>query len=364
MDPGATTLPGPGPYRATWARDERLRRMFHRRLPRTALAAAAAVTATMGIGLTASASQAATRPAQSGTYTLYTLPDQGVSWFYNLIASAKSSIDLTMYEFEDTTAQDDLGAAAKRGVDVRVILDHQEQSENQTAYNYFKSHGVHVVWSWSKYYYTHEKCMVVDNTTAAIMTLNLQSQYYSTTRDFAVVDTNSSDVSAIVNVFNHDYAHTSVTPSDGTDLVWSPTDSQKQLTGLINNAQSSLEIYSEVMDDPTVTSDLVNAAKRGVSVKVVGENEDGEYNSEYTQLHNAGVQISYYSNPNGFYIHGKSIMADYGTSTADIFIGSQNFSNTSLNENRELGLIINDSSIESTMNTNFTKDFAGGKKFT
>jgi phosphatidylserine/phosphatidylglycerophosphate/cardiolipin synthase-like enzyme len=337
--------------------------MLHRRLPRATIAVAAAVlTASAGIGLTAGASQAATRPA-AATYTLKTLPDQGVSWFYNQINAAKSSIDLVMYELEDSTADTDLGNAASRGVDVRVILDQREKSSNQTAYNYLTSHGVHVVWSWTKYYYTHEKSMVVDGSYVDIMTLNLQSQYYSTTRDFAVVDSNASDVSAVTKTFNADYAHSAITPPVGKDLVWSPTNAQAKLTGLINNAKTSLQIYSEEMDDPTITSDLAAAAKRGVSVKVVGENEDGEYNSEYTQLHNAGVQISYYSDPSGFYIHGKAIMADYGTSTAKIYLGSENFSNTSLNENRELGLIINNSAIESSVNTSFNKDYAGGTKF-
>jgi cardiolipin synthase A/B len=337
--------------------------MLHRRLPMSLLVAATAVGLTAGIGLTASASSAATRPAASSQDTLETLPGS-MTWFYNQINDAKTSIDLVMYEFQDTTAEKDLGDAASRGVDVRVILDQREKSENAAAYSYLKSHGVSVVYSWSKYYYTHEKSMIVDGTTADIMTLNLQSQYYSTTRDFGVVDTNASDISAMTTVFNADYAHKSVTPGAGADLVWSPTTAQADLTGLINNAKSSLEIYSEEMDDTTITSDLAAAAERGVSVKVVGENEDGEYDSEYNQLYKAGVQISYYSSSTGFYIHGKVINADYGTSTAKIFIGSQNFSNTSLTENRELGLIITNSTIQSAINTDFNKDFAGGTKWT
>jgi cardiolipin synthase A/B len=337
--------------------------MFHRRLPKTLLVAAAAVGLTAGMGLTATASSAAIRPAVAA-YTLQTLPDNGMNWFYSQINNARSSIDMVMYEFQDTTAEQDLGNAAKRGVDVKVILDQREKSANSAAYSYLNSHGVHVVYSWSKYYYTHEKSMVIDGTTADIMTLNLQSQYYSTTRDFAVVDTNAKDISAMTKVFNADYAHTAVTPGPGKDLVWSPTTAQADLTGLINNAKSSLEIYSEEMDDTTITNDLVAAARRGVSVKVVGENEDGEYNSEYNTLYNAGVQISYYSNPNGFYIHGKVINADYGTSTSKIFIGSQNFSSTSLTENRELGLIINVAAIEKAINTDFNSDFSGGTKWT
>jgi phosphatidylserine/phosphatidylglycerophosphate/cardiolipin synthase-like enzyme len=49
-------------------------------------------------------------------------PRAGFSPVYDLIDGARHSIDVTMYEFADTTAEHDLAAAAKRGVQVRVIL--------------------------------------------------------------------------------------------------------------------------------------------------------------------------------------------------------------------------------------------------
>jgi cardiolipin synthase A/B len=330
--------------------------MFQRNLTSAISLAAAVAAAAMGLA----AVPAIPASAATATYTLYTEPAKGFSPVYNLINGAKTSIDMTMYELEDSTAEKDLAAAEKRGVDVRVILDQREESDNSAAYNYLKNNGVHVVYSWSKYYYTHQKSMVVDGTTAMIMTANLTSQYYSTSRDFLVTDTNAADVAAIVKVFNADYAHESVTPGDGADLVWSPTNSQTKLLALINGATSSLRIYSEEMDDTAIENALVSAAKRGVDVQLCGENEDGEYDSAYTTLANAGVHISYYSNPDGFYIHGKVVEADYTKSDAKVFIGSENFSNTSLNENRELGLIISNTTIMSSIATTFATDFKNG----
>jgi cardiolipin synthase A/B len=320
------------------------------------LAAAVAAAAT---GLAAAPATPASASA-SATYTLFTEPKQGFSPVYDLINGAKTSIDMTMYELEDTVAEKDLVAAEKRHVDVRVILDQREESENSAAYDYLKNNGVHVVWSWSKYYYTHEKSLVIDGTTAMIMTANLTSQYYSTSRDFLVTDTNAEDVAAIVRVFNADYAHEAITPGDGADLVWSPTDSQEHLLALINGAKSSLRLYANEMDDTAIENALISAAKRGVDVQVCGENEYGEYDSAYTTLADAGVHISYYSNPDGFYIHAKVIEADYGKPDAKVFIGSENLSNTSLNENRELGLIISDQTIMSSIATTFASDFKNG----
>ena len=290
-------------------------------------------------------------------------PGAGFSPVYSLINGAKHSVDVTMYEFKDTTAEHDLAAAAKRGVQVQVILDQRERSENSAAYSYFSSHRVKVTWSSSRFTYTHQKTVIIDGSEAVIMTANLTSEYYATSRDFLVVDSSHADVTAITAVFNADFAHRSITPSDGADLVWSPTDSQDKLLGVINGATSSLRIYSEEMGDTTIENALIKAAKRGVDVQVCGENESGEYDRAYAKLTRAGIHISYYSSSTGFYIHGKVIEADYGTSHAKVFIGSENFSSTSLNDNRELGLIISSHAVLAAIASTFAADFKNGTHF-
>jgi cardiolipin synthase A/B len=297
-------------------------------------------------------------PTRSGPLIIE--PGAGFSPVYGLIDGARHSIDVTMYEFDDTTAEHDLAAAARRGVQVRVILDEREQRLNSSAYSYFSSHRVKVVWSWSRFTYTHQKTLVIDGSKAVIMTANLTSEYYPTSRDFLVVDTDRADVAAITAVFDADFAHRAVTPGDGADLVWSPTGSQDKLLALIDGATSSLRIYSEEMGDATVEDALVRAAERGVDVQICGENEDGEYDSAYARLARAGIHISYYSSSTGFYIHGKVIEADYGTRHAKIFIGSENFSSTSLNDNRELGLISSDPAVLSAVARTFAADFRNG----
>ena len=84
------------------------------------------------------------------------------------------------------------------------------------------------------------------------------------------------------------------------------------------------------MGDTTIEDALIRASHRGVGVRVCGENTSGEYDSDFSRLARAGVHISYYSSSHGFYIHGKVIEADYGTSHARVFIGSENFSAASL----------------------------------
>ena len=106
---------------------------------------------------------------------------------------------------------------------------------------------------------------------------------------------------------------------------------------------------------------LVKAAERGVGVQVCGENESGEYDSAYAKLARAGIRISYYSSSAGFYIHGKVVEAEFGTAHAKIFIGSENFSSTSLSQNRELGLIISSHPVMTAIATTFAADFRNGR---
>jgi len=144
-----------------------------------------------------------------------------------------------------------------------------------------------------------------------------------------------------------------VTPQDGRDLVWSPTDAQPKLLTVINGARSSLLVENEEMGDSTVIAALVGAAQRGVKVDVV-MTDSGQYAREFTTLSRVGVQVRTYSESATPYIHAKVILADAGTA----FIGSQNFSSSSLKRNRELGLITSTPSVISGLQSTLSADFA------
>lgn len=299
--------------------------------------------------------------ATTVTRTLIVEPDQGLTPIYNLIQSATRSIDMTMYELVDTQAQALLCQAAGNGVAVRVILDQNlEYSSNLSAYNQLNSCGAKSVWAWTKYDATHEKSIVVDGSTAAIMTLNLTSRYYSDTRDFAVIENDAADVAAIESTFNADFAAQTITPPVGDDLVWSPTNAKTQLLNIINGAQTTLQVENEEMSYSTIVTALENAAKRGVTVSVCMTNDDNDYATEFNALKKAGVHIATYAYTAPLYIHAKAIVADYGTSSARAFVGSENFSSNSLNYNRELGLISTDATLMTQLHNTLASDYAGG----
>ena len=328
------------------------------RCERSSLAKAAlAAVCAFGVALPAFAQQ-----------TLVIEPDQGLNPIYTLISSAQSTIDMTMYELQDSTAQNLLCSAAGKGIKVRVILDvNLEKSNNTSAYNQLSSCGVSVKWAWTTYSATHQKSILIDYGTShaqvAIMSLNLTSRYYSTSRDYAVIESDPVDMGAIEATFNKDFAHTSVTPSNGNDLVWSPTNSRTALLNIINNASTSLLVENEEMSDSGIVSALENAASAGVNVTIV-MTDNSKYYSNLDALKSAGANIATFPNDStSLYIHAKAIVADYGTSSAMAFVGSENFSYYSLNKNRELGLTTTDSGVLDQLNSTISNDYSGGNPY-
>jgi cardiolipin synthase A/B len=304
----------------------------------------------------------------SGDYTLVTEPDQGLNPIYDLMRSAKHSLDMTMYELTDSTAEKILEQDAAKGVDVRVMLDKNEEgSRNQAAYSALAAHGVHMAWAPSGFTVTHQKTITVDGDVSAVLTLNLTSQYYSTSRDFAVIDRNPADVAAIIQVFDADFAGRSVGTPVGTDLVWSPGQSNTDLLALIASARKSLLIENEEMSDQAVVSALVAARHRGVRVEVV-MTYDTSWKSDFNTLKAAGVKVVTYASSASLYIHAKVILVDYApgaaAATTKMFLGSENFSTTSLERNRELGLILTDPAILSAVDSVVAKDYAGARPWT
>jgi phosphatidylserine/phosphatidylglycerophosphate/cardiolipin synthase-like enzyme len=300
----------------------------------------------------------------SAEYTLLTEPDQGLTAIYNLLSSAKKSIDMTMYELSDTKVTSLLSTAAASGVVVRVILDqNNEKANNTTAFNYLEANKVSVHWANPAYSCTHQKTITVDGTMSAIMTLNLTPQDYTTTRDFAVLTNNTADIAAIEATFNADFTNATITPPTGQNLVWSPTNSRSALLALINGAAKSLLISQEEMEDPGIESALQSALGRGVSLTLVQENLKGAYSSVLTKLKTAGAKIAIFSSRTGYYIHAKTVLADYDTPQASLFAGSENFSTPSLDKNRELGLIFSDPACMAGVEAAITADYNNGTKF-
>jgi phosphatidylserine/phosphatidylglycerophosphate/cardiolipin synthase-like enzyme len=282
---------------------------------------------------TSRAGAASTTPVAS----VWTEPQAGYGFLDAAIDGAHRSIDVSMYELSDPTIEHDLVAKARDGVLVRVLLnsDYDGRDENTAAANVLRAGSVHVAWAPAGTIF-HAKYVVIDDRTAYIGTGNFVAYDYSSTRDFWVQDSSRSDVAAMVSTFNADFANRGTAPVASGGLVWSPG-STSALVGLIDSARTSLLVENEEMDSPAIEEALEGDARRGVDVKVV-MTYSSEWSSALNALAHEGVHVSLL-NSSQVYIHAKVMCVDCRATAGTVFIGSENFSTSSLSYNRELGVI-------------------------
>ena len=82
-------------------------------MTRTGMRRVSVAFATVALGITSLLSGVGSAHAASD-FSLLVLPDQGENAIYNFVNSATSSIDVTIYELNDITLENDLVAARRR----------------------------------------------------------------------------------------------------------------------------------------------------------------------------------------------------------------------------------------------------------
>src|ERR1700722_19585021 len=239
--------------------------------------------------------------AQAATdYKLVQYPAAGFGGFDQQIQAAKRSIDMEIYELEDATVEHDLAQAAARGVTVKVLLDRDfaGAKANAPAYGYLAAHHVQVRWAPSHYIF-HIKTTTFDAHTSDISTANLTPQYYATTRDATVIDSNPAQVSAIERTFANDWnSGAAGRPRNETvqaaGLVWSPNtgtgSAETAMVGQIDAARTSVEFESEELSDSAVYDALAADARRGVSCEIVMTNSS-EWRTAFAAVSTAGCRV-------------------------------------------------------------------------
>jgi cardiolipin synthase A/B len=296
------------------------------------------------------AAQVDARVSAGAATTVFAEPRAGSGPVLALIRGAKYRIRLEVYELTDSSVINALASAKRRHVWVEVILEqHPFGTGNyaQEAYNSLHRDGVSVRWAnESAFTYTHEKAIDIDNRVAGIFTFNLSYSAFSSNREFGVVDRSGRDARQIGSIFDADWKRGRAKLTD-YQLVVSPINSRSAITHLIDGARHTLDLYEEEMADTSIESHLVAAAKRHVRVRLITSDD----RSGVEAARSGGVRVVLMSSP---YVHAKAIVAD----GARVFIGSENISSTSLDDNREMGIILSSRRAVSVVASTFQQDWA------
>lgn len=317
-----------------------------------------AVPLAMGLVLLAAAAAPSAAAAGAGP-VLLTEPEAGASAVVSAIEAAKTSIDVEMYVITDHSVEDALAAAARRGVKVRVILDRTPLglgSDAILARQFLSAAGAAVRWAPSRFVFDHAKTMVVDHRLAFFGSANFTYDGLHKNREYDIETRDPAVVNAVAQVFQDDWKGLRAGAGPRRYLVLSPH-SQSALLGLIASARHRLYLEEEETPEQAVADALMAAARRGVKVVLLeastSSNRSGPGAYQLGLLARAGVKAAILPHP---YLHAKLIIAD-----SRVFVGSENVSNTSLEDNREVGIILNNPAFLPSVLKTFHEDQAASR---
>lgn len=337
------------------------------------LLAVAIVSSLTGCGQTVSVSAKARGVAAhaikhhaAADQTLIVQPEAGSTPVVQAIAGATSSVWLQIYMLTDPAVIEALCQAAARGIEVRVLLEESPYnpgnpnaalSGNQVLAGQLAERGVQVKFSNPQFNFTHAKTMLIDGQTAFVLTYNLTKAATETNREFGVVNRSPSDVAELKRIFLADWNREYYRPTD-PDLVVSPDNARWRILGLMEQAQTELLVGVEVISDPEALALLVAKRKAGVDVRVLvgGVKKVPANVPAFRYLAENGVPVRSQSRP---YLHAKFAIADH----THAYLGSINLSTNSLDENRELGLIMDEHDAIHVLRDVWLKDWAKAESF-
>lgn len=284
---------------------------------------------------------------------LYIQPRDGSDFVTDLIGSAQTSVELVTYILTSDDVEAALAAAVQRGVSVRVMLD-GDQSANNAARTFLNQRNVPLRNGPAGFVNYHQKTVVVDNSTALIMTLNPSFSAFNSNREYAVRVTRPAEVADLTAIFNADW-DSRPNPVLSGNLVVSPNNARSRLLLLINRARTQIDVSMEVFSDSGLIAALKTRKDAGMVVRVVmAHPSDVDQNAaDALDLINKGFEVRFLRNPT---MHAKLMVVD----STLAYVGSVNFTRTSLDLNREVGVLVDQPAIVQALKAQADADFAAG----
>ncbi|MCA9581408.1 MAG: hypothetical protein KC416_06405 [Myxococcales bacterium] len=287
---------------------------------------------------------------RAGVNEVFVGPTGLLARIVGAIDGAQTSLDVSMYIADQASILSALSKAAGRGVVVRMVLD-GDRSENEGTFSSLKAAGVDIRTPQGTFEHYHVKTVIIDGQSAIVFSGNFNDYTMSTERNHGMVVTDPFDVADLESVFEADFAGGTVPTC--TRLVVSPTNSRDRIEALLTGATNELLLQELSISDSSIRTLLANRAKGGLTIRVILANPAWISANTNTAsiLRAAGVEVRFLKTLDN---HAKLIVAD----GARAYVGSHNLSWTSLEKNREVGVVTVDQASVTTLKAAFDADWA------
>ncbi len=296
--------------------------------------------------------------------SLIVLPDDSAEPLVGAIRSARRSVRVKIFALSDPAIVQTLIEAHKRGVHTRVMLDPTREGRDRqrtVARRRLEHAGLEVRDSNPEFSATHEKSMVVDDTTAFVQSCNWETENFTQTRDYAVRTSDAGEVKEIADGFDADWRRQHFEPAPHSNLIWCPSNGRQRISSFIDRSEESLVVQNERFQDTFIVEHLVRATLRGVKIHMLARPVHSLSADSLTEgigglriLRDAGVKIH---KLDGLKLHAKMLLAD----EARAIVGSINLSVGSFDKRRELAIEVGDEAIVDRLHAVSHEDWKSSK---
>jgi cardiolipin synthase A/B len=270
-------------------------------------------------------------------------PQDGVATLLSAIKKAKSTIEIVIFRFDRAQIETALTAAIRRGVTVSALIAYANRGGEHHLRRLemrLLAAGASVTRTPAKLVRYHNKMMIVDGRLLFVLSFNLTHLDIDHSRAFGIATRKPKLVAEARKLFEADSQRK--TYKAGLDnFVVSPTNARKQLASLILRAKKELLIYDPNIADTEMAKALVNRARAGVKIRIIGGMSRKNENIDVRKL-------------TGLRLHTRTIIRD----RREAFIGSQSLRKIELDERRELGVIVRGPKTMSRLVDTFDADWS------
>jgi len=174
-------------------------------------------------------------------------PNDGVMPLANAIESARTSVEILIFRFDQSEVERALANAVNRGVSVQALIAHVNGSGEESLRRLetrLLAAGVIVARTAGGLARYHAKMMIIDHRELYILAFNLTHQDINRSRSFGIVTRDSKLVREALKLF---VADTKRQPYEAglPSFVVSPANSRKQLSAFIRRWFASSKIVPE-----------------------------------------------------------------------------------------------------------------------
>jgi phosphatidylserine/phosphatidylglycerophosphate/cardiolipin synthase-like enzyme len=269
-------------------------------------------------------------------------PGEGVLPLVKGIASARKSVQIAIFRFDQREIEMALANAVSRGVAVSAMIAHTNRAGEEGLRKLelrLLAAGVKVTRTADDLVRYHGKWMIIDGKELYVLAFNFTHQDVERSRSFGVITKNRDVIREACRLFECDSARQPFETSSGSFVV-SPINARQALGRFIESAKKELVIYDPKVSDRAMLRLLAERANAGVQVRIIGRVAGRWPAIESRKLGNQRL-------------HTRSMVRDGSW----VFLGSQSMREMELDERREVGLIFRDSRVARRIRDTFEADW-------